>query len=371
MAATDSDTGIKPTGTMFSSFAGFGGKDNGKSSSLAFSFLSSANATNGESSSQKQDTGSKLPTIKESPAGMMDDKNQIEYYGKLKGLNQSIGAWIQKKVEQNPFCILTPIFDDYAKHLKTIQENRKTDTSPVVASTNAKTTLTDAAKTFTFASLASTSATNTNKTAQDKPLLSAFNAEKTTELNKPSAAAVTPANPPTFSFGNLTSTAPAASTFSFGGPGAKPFMFSNVAKPVDSSKPSDTNEKDAEGDEDQPPKYEFVPVVEKDSFYSKRCKVFVKGDKTYADRGVGMLYLKKVEGSGKTQLLVRADTSLGNILLNFLLSEGLPTQRMGKSNVMIICLPLPDAQGPTSVLIRVKDESEADALLAEIVKNKK
>lgn len=355
---------------MFSSFAGFG-KDNGTSSSMAFSFLSSANATNGESSSQKPDTGSKLASSNEPPVGIMDDKNQIEYYGKLKGLNQSIAAWIQTKVEQNPFCILTPIFDDYAKHLKTIQENRKTstqtDTKPVVACTNANPTLADAAKTFTFASLASTSTTNSNQTAQDKPL-SAFNTEKTTELNKASPAAVTPANPPLFSFGSLTSNTPA---FSFGGPGVKPFMFSNVSKPVDSSKPSDTSEKEADGDEDQPPKYEFVPVVEKDSFYSKRCKVFVKADQKYTDRGVGMLYLKKVEGSGKTQLLVRADTSLGNILLNILLSEGMPAQRMGINNVMLICVPLPDAQGPSSVLIRVKDDTEADDLLAEIVKNKK
>lgn len=375
MATTaDNDTGIKPSGSMFSSFAGFG-KDNGKASSLAFSFLSSsANATNGESSTQKPDAASALSSSKEPTTVGIVGKDQIEYYGNLKGLNQSIGEWITKKVAQNPFCILTPIFDDYAKHLKTIQEKSKTSThtdiKPVVTFTDAKTTLpTDVpAKTFTFASLASTN--DSNATAHDKPL-SVFSTEKSAELNKGLPAALTAAKPATFSFGNLTSTAPAPA-FSFGGPGTKPFMFSNVAAPVDSSKPSDTNEKEAaDADEDQPPKYEFVPVVEKDSFYSKRCKVFVKSDTSYADRGVGMLYLKKVEGSGKTQLLVRADTSLGKILLNILLSEGVPVKRMGKNNVMLICLPLPDAQGPTSVLIRVKDEQEADELLAEITKNQK
>lgn len=365
---------------MFSSFAGFG-KDNGKSSSLAFSFLSSNNTTtNGDSSSEKENSGSKQLT-KESGVGIMDDKNQILYYGNLKGLNQSVAAWIQKKVEENPFCILTPVFDDYAKHLKTIQDTYKTSTTAdpvtVAASTNTKPTITEPAKTFTFASLASTSTTIASKTSQDaptKPLFS-FRNENTTEVNKgsPAAAAAATSPKPSFSFGNLTSTAPATSTFSFGGPGVKPFMFANVAKPVDSTKPSDSNETEdnAAADDDQPPKYEFVPVVEKDSFYSKRCKVFVKGDKGYADRGVGMLFLKKVDGSAKTQLLVRADTSLGNILLNILLSEGLPAQRMGKNNVMIICLPLPDAQSPTSVLIRVKNEDEADDLLAEINKNKK
>ncbi len=364
---------------MFSSFAGFG-KDNAKPSTLAFSFLSSANATNGDSSSEKENSATKMASSNEPPGGSANvDKSQIDYYGNLKGLNQSIADWIKKKVEQNPFCILTPIFDDYAKHLKTIQEthkiSNKPDTNPIMASTTAKTTITEPAKaTFTFGSLVpSTTTPFSNKTTDDKPM-SIFNTETKPELNK-GLPTVTPAKPPTFSFGIATPTAATASTFSFGGPGVRPFTFSNIAKPVDSSKPSDTNEQEGGGggdaDEDQPPKYEFVPVVEKDSFYSTRCKVFVKNDKSYADRGVGMLYLKKVEGSGKTQLLVRADTSLGKILLNVLLSEGLPVQRMGKKDVMLICLPLPDAQGPTSVLIRVKNEEEADDLLAEINKNKK
>jgi len=34
-----------------------------------------------------------------------------------------------------------------------------------------------------------------------------------------------------------------------------------------------------------------------------------------------MLHLKPVEGSNKTQLLVRAETSLGNILLNIMLNK--------------------------------------------------
>ncbi|KAG4067830.1 hypothetical protein HA402_010516 [Bradysia odoriphaga] len=375
VTASDNDTGIKPSSSIFSSFAGFG-KDNGKSGTSAFSFLSSTatSATNGDSSLAKDNSAtSKLPSAKETaPIGMMSDKNQLDYYANLKGLNQSIADWIAKKVEQNPFCILTPIFDDYAKHLKTIQDKKTTstavDTKPALATT---TTAELAKPTFSFGALAP--GTTTPFSNLTKPS-SMFKPESSSEDNKGLPAATTPAKPPTFSFGASSSTAATNSTFSFGGPGVKPFMFSNVAKPVDSSsKPTDSNEKDGgdEADEDQPPKYEFVPVVEKDNFYSKRCKVFVKSDKSYADRGVGMLYLKKVEGSGKTQLLVRADTSLGNILLNVLLSEGLPTQRMGKKDVMMICLPLPDAKGATSVLIRVKDEEEANDLLAEINKNKK
>lgn len=384
VTSTDNDTGIKPTSSMFSSFAGFS-KDNGKSVASAFSFLSSApstttSATNGDSSLVKDNSAAgKLSTANEAaPTGIMNDKSQLDYYANLKGLNQSLADWITKKVEQNPFCILTPIFDDYAKHLKIIQDKKQTstaaDTKSALANTNATSTITTEPAKTTFSFGAVGPSTSTPFSNLNKPS-SIFKTDNTPEDNKALPAAATPAKPPTFSFGALSSTAAASTPFSFGGPGVKPFTFSNVAKPVDSSsKPTDSSEKDGggdEADEDQPPKYEFVPVVEKDNFYSKRCKVFVKSDKSYADRGVGMLYLKKVEGSGKTQLLVRADTSLGNILLNVLLSEGLPTQRMGKKDVMMICLPLPDAQGPTSVLIRVKDEGEANDLLAEINKNKK
>lgn len=44
------------------------------------------------------------------------------------------------------------------------------------------------------------------------------------------------------------------------------------------------------------------------------------------DKGVGMLHLKSAD-NGKTQLLVRADTNLGNILLNILLNPDIPTTR--------------------------------------------
>ena len=31
-------------------------------------------------------------------------------------------AWIQKHVDDKPTCILTPVFEDYEKHLKRIEE---------------------------------------------------------------------------------------------------------------------------------------------------------------------------------------------------------------------------------------------------------
>ena len=52
-----------------------------------------------------------------------------------------------------------------------------------------------------------------------------------------------------------------------------------------------------------------------------RCKLFYKKGKEFADKGLGMMHLKPVEGTKKTQILVRAETSLGNILLNVMLNN--------------------------------------------------
>lgn len=102
-----------------------------------------------------------------------------------------------------------------------------------------------------------------------------------------------------------------------------------------------------------------------------RCKVFVKKDGSFGDRGVGMLFLKPAPNN-KMQLIVRAVNSLGLLLLNTLLTESVPTKRMNKNNIMIVCIPTPDSQPPpTSVLLRVKTHEEADALLEALNKHKK
>lgn len=95
----------------------------------------------------------------------------------------------------------------------------------------------------------------------------------------------------------------------------------------------------------------------------------MKKDKDFVDRGVGTLYLKPVKDSEKTQMLVRADTNLGNILVNLILTDGLPCQRMGKNNVMMVCIPTPEEPKALSMLLRVKTGEEADELLEQIKKH--
>lgn len=195
---------------------------------------------------------------------------------------------------------------------------------------------------------------------------------------------------PTFSFGSASTTSPSAG-FSFGN--AKPFVFSNVAS---TSNPDDKKDENDDAEDDTPPKPDHTPVNEEGATYSKRypfilplfifyeapslfsqnllffrCKVFIKQGKEYSDRGIGNLFLKPVDG-GKTQLIVRADTSLGNVLLNFIVGSSLPVQRLGTNNVAVVCIPTPEAKPPpVTVLLRVKTSDDADELFNTLEKHKK
>lgn len=97
----------------------------------------------------------------------------------------------------------------------------------------------------------------------------------------------------------------------------------------------------------------------------------MKKDGNFGDRGVGMLYLKPTP-NGKTQLIVRADTALGNLLLNTLLTQSIPVKRMNKNTIMLVCLPMPDSSPPpVSVLLRVKTSEAADELFETLNTHKK
>ncbi|XP_058444551.1 nuclear pore complex protein Nup50 [Malaya genurostris] len=253
--------------------------------------------------------------------------SSAEYAASIRALNQSVASWISEKVKENPICKLSPIFKDYEKYLSEIEikkgksEVKDSGTSSTGATTSG----------FLFGSTSPVAPATNQQQAATKPF--------------------------SFGFGSTSGVTPSATGFTF----------ANVAKPIDSTTEADKTE-DAE-DEENPPKVEFTPVEEKDSLYSKRCKLFVKADGKYSDRGIGTLHIKKVDS--KVQVIVRADTNLGNILLNIVLNEAIPLQRMGKNNVMMICLPTLDSKPPpTSVLLRVKTEEDADELYDTLNKYK-
>uniref|UniRef100_A0A183IM95 RanBD1 domain-containing protein n=1 Tax=Soboliphyme baturini TaxID=241478 RepID=A0A183IM95_9BILA len=121
-----------------------------------------------------------------------------------------------------------------------------------------------------------------------------------------------------------------------------------------------------------PPAVQLQPITEEGSTYSVKCKLFFKlPDKEYQERGIGYLFLKPTDDA-KTQLIVRADNTLGNILLNILLTAATRHSRVGKNNVSLAAVPNPPLEGsqnpsdPVVFLIRVRTAEDADQLFEQI-----
>jgi nuclear pore complex protein Nup50 len=117
-------------------------------------------------------------------------------------------------------------------------------------------------------------------------------------------------------------------------------------------------------------------IVEQDSIHSVRCKLYYKKGKEFTEKGLGMLYLKNVDSEegtpNKTQLLVRAETNLGNILLNILLNKQMNLTKRNNC-VQFVCIPNPEIPGikagtPVTMLVKVKNADLASILEDEIKK---
>lgn len=382
----------EPAKNLFSSFGGFKTNSSNTEKDLksTFSFLkSSPVATNGNQLDLKKDTFinpslSSVPnnnstsssSTANSSASSSSTANGKKYPPKLMRLNKDVADWIKSHVDKDPCCILTPIFRDYERYLKEI-ENETTDTTDKSDNIAQSSTTSDSAasKAASFSFFKPDSNNTSTSSFLSKPdqaslMVNPFTIKQNKDEESTGSAAKG------FSFGvNSQQSSTPSTGFSFGG--VKPFTFGNVSAAPASSNAGEKNDGEAEAEEsDEPPKPDFKPVMEEDAVYSKRCKVFIKKEAGYADLGVGTLYVKPVAGE-KHQLIVRADTSLGNVLINVLLTSGIPLQRMAKNNVMMICVPTPPAPGstsppaPSTVLLRVKTSDEADQLLANLEKYRK
>lgn len=97
---------MKPAAkTSLTGFTGFGG-------------LASTTSNNVWSSQEKpwaKVNGSKG----EKPAE--NDNPSESYLESIKALNMSVSSWIQKHVNENPYVDLTPVFNDYRRHLASIE----------------------------------------------------------------------------------------------------------------------------------------------------------------------------------------------------------------------------------------------------------
>jgi len=103
--------------TPFGNFKGFGGTNTVVAEKPNFTFIVGKNPGDPKTSTPSKTNGNAPPK-----AG--DKLTSVEYFHQLKSLNVSVSAWIAKHVQTNPYCILTPVFRDYEKHLAKIESNR-------------------------------------------------------------------------------------------------------------------------------------------------------------------------------------------------------------------------------------------------------
>lgn len=103
--------------------------------------------------------------------------------------------------------------------------------------------------------------------------------------------------------------------------------------------------------------------------HSFKAKLFYKKADEYVELGVGNL--KVVNSDGQTvQLLMRNDTSIGNVMLNVRLTPEIPMM-LNKNNVIVVCPPNPpigksEDKESLTYLIRVKTAQQAEQLYSTI-----
>ncbi|XP_039266847.2 nuclear pore complex protein Nup50-like [Styela clava] len=299
-------------------------------------------------------------------------QNSREYNRQLSALNRSVSEWIKNHVEKNPLCDLTPIFLDYKKYLSEIDD--KYGHSDNEGSSQNSFQVSDSQETVSLKSSQNSSLTSS---VSDKPKFSLTGFGSKTEEPKPieiNSKTDAPVSKPLFSgFQTSTTTSSPFKGFNVSKTTAFPgFSFSSsMVGSGGSTKQASGQGKDEE--EYVPPKPESNVVADPEAFYSIRCKLYYKKEGAYADKGVGQLYLKP--SGDKTQLVIRADTAISQILLNIHLIPAIPVKKQGKNNVLIMCIPNPpinekEKDKVVAFLIRVKTSEDADKLI-EIMEEKK
>ncbi|XP_060074071.1 nuclear pore complex protein Nup50-like [Ylistrum balloti] len=359
----------------FTGFSGFSFKPTSTSTPFSFNVKS---VTNGESDTKKP-AASEIP-VKTLPANSpvkstsasngaskaesADSTTCNTYSENLRKLNESVLSWIQKHVEKNAYCILTPIFKDYEKHLDELEkekserlakdneaEKKTTTTFSASISTGTEAAVSSSKPTFSFGTTSNTTSTSGFSFGSKAATTASEGTKGTNGSSSFGATASTGTGFPGF---NLQSNL-----------GAKPSPFFAVGN----SKGDAGSSEAAEEEEYEPPKPESTEVKEEGALHTVKCKLFYQKAGAWTERGIGFLHLKKSDD--KTQLVVRADTSLGNILLNIILSSSLPLNRQGKNNVSLMCVPNPPLDSKeepkaTAMLIRVKTAEDADTLFEKM-----
>lgn len=372
---------VKPVTPAFTGFTSpTATKTTATPGSLTFSGPSSSAVIAGQRSNGSSPVVSSQSLISSSPLSS-NSGNTREYSRQLTALNCSVRDWITKHVNGNPLCDLNPIFRDYEKHLASIDKkyggsggSGAVTGAAVAVADGSSESRSDAGGSEEKRAAPPPPSPSSSGTAGSTATAPLFSFSKDKDPVESSAVAPSPI-PAGISFnldqkrsssalGSLSSGgAPSVfSTSLFGGAAPPAFSFSGAKAEAAPTQTTDENGEES----DEPPKVEVQEIKETDAFYSKKCKLFYKKETEFKEKGVGTLHLKTTS-DGKTQLLVRADTNLGNILLNIMVQPSIPCSRMGKNNVMVICVPNPvvdhnNPTNPVAMLIRVKTAEDADEL---------
>lgn len=402
--------------------------------------LSDSVKTSSDSSDKKsiqpfkltQDSGSPLTknvdTAKTNGVASSKSASSKLFLANLKALNDGVLQWVKQHLDKNPHVNLSPVFEDYKKHFEELKKKYPPETESETETILGKSSEKDGASekenkpmfaldsspskgltfgstkdnsepskpafsfggaigspsdknTETSKSLFSFGSTSTEKTTETKKLFSfSSSSDKSSDTSKPifgfeSSASSSKENSNDgekkgFSFGIFDS----SKKSSLGSGGGGGFSFAGATAKSAPEASGETKKEEGEPT-DEPPKVEVNEVKEDDALYEKKCKLFYMSEGSFVEKGVGTLFLKPA--GDKTQLLVRAFTNLGNILLNIILNKSIPTIRAGKNGVIIACIPNPpldgknDSKDPVKMLIKVKTSDDADALLEKINELKK
>uniref|UniRef100_A0A3P9ISJ3 Nuclear pore complex protein Nup50 n=1 Tax=Oryzias latipes TaxID=8090 RepID=A0A3P9ISJ3_ORYLA len=379
--AFSASASTKPTTPGFGNaegFKGFSGATNGSAPAFrGFSALPASSAAasvtfNGGSSSSKLPANSSPSQANGSAPGAAPTCSRSrEYSRQLAALNRSVRDWISKHVDDNPLCDLNPIFRDYERHLASIErkfgggrensEETPAPTEPAPPPSSGGATAPPSAALFSFSRDSSVDRRPTGTSSDPAPAGITFNFGQKVDGSVLNSLGSKPLGP-AFSFTPSSSSASSSQTPLFGA------ASSSAPLPFGGTKTEETPPTDetGEAESEEPPKPEVKEVKEDDAFYSKKCKLFYKKESEFKEKGVGTLHLKRTD-EGKTQMIIRADTNLGNILLNVMVHVSMPCTRVGKNNVMVVSVPNPPVDeknpgAPVPLLIRVKTAEDADEL---------
>ncbi|KAF7248438.1 hypothetical protein EG68_08578 [Paragonimus skrjabini miyazakii] len=309
---------------------------------------------------------------------------EASYLKQLQTLNQNLLEWIEKHIKADPICILSPIFQDYEKHLQLLHEKYPHSLPSIAAIDTDTTTKLDKPPTdLPINSALTTVSAQINcipVTTASQPCVFTAPLQPLSLPTIPSVdnASSSTAKPFSFSLPPITSSLSLPPLFKFGTtlPNTSPFA-SSVG--TISGNPAPENDDDTE--EYQPPKPVVKEIHEEGSVFSVRCKLFYKVDSEWRERGVGNLFIKPISNE-KFQLLIRADTNLGNILLNVLITKDIPV-KVQKNNLTLVCVPSPPLPisyskqsedganvKPVPMLLRAKTEEAAMELLKQFERHR-